>query len=560
MWMALLVGSQGSLLMLAPTVLNVAIAVRASGLAESHVAWSVFASLVICAGITALQSTQLRRFGAGHIVLSGPSAMFIAIMVLTVSEAGLATFASLMVVCSLIQIAIAWWLPTVRRVVTPTVLGTVVMVIAVSVMPIAFDQVGNLPAEAPSAAGAVIAGVTLLSLAMLTLRSGGRWRTVAPFISILAGCAAAAAFGVLDGSRIDDAGWFGVPAVPDFGVDLVPTGKFWLLLPSFAILTVVLGLKTISDGVVIQEGSRRKRQAIEFQRIQGMVGANGVGMLFAGMAGTLPTVAYSSFSFSLINLTGVAARRVGASVAVVTVMLALCSKLTAVLLTIPGPVLAAELMFALGMLFASGCRTVVRDGIDARRTLVVALGATLGLGLHGHPLMRDIFGEEFGDLLGNGVTVAAISAIAMTLLTEVVSGRRARLEVKLDAASIPALDEFLVGVASRLGWNEASSYRLRSVGEEAFATLLSRQGDDDGSQSSRLIVAARPQADMVELEMVSTSRTENIEDQVALLTYDDAVPTVENLSLRLLRFHSSALRHQKFHGIEIITVHVEGRS
>ena len=555
---ALLIGFQGAALVLAPTVLNVAIAIRSSGLDDGYLTWSVFSAMVICGAITALQAFQLRRFGAGHIVLAWPAAMFIAIMVATVSAAGLATFASLMVVCSLIQIALAWWLPTLRRIVTPAVSGTVTMLIAVSVLPIAFDTVGDLPADAPTAAGPVIAGATLLVSVIVALRASGRWRLVAPFSSILVGCAVAAAFGVLDGDRIADASWFGIPEVPDLSVDLTPNKEFWVLLPSFAVLTLVLGLKTISDGVVIQQGSRRRPRAIEFRQIQGMVSVNGVGMLLGGITGTLPTMANSSYSLSLINLTGVAARRVGVGVAIVSVSLALFAKFTAVLLTIPGPVLGAYLMLAMGMLFVSGCQTVLRDGMDSRRMLVVALASALGLGLHGHPLSRDLFGDEYGELLGNGVTIGAIAAIGMTLVIEAMSTRRSRLEVTLDSASIPMIDEFLARLASKLGWNEASTLRLRSASEETLASLLSQEVSAEASVSPRLSISARPQGTMVELEFVATTRQENIEDQLAFLADEVAVPSVDDLSLRLLRFHASAVRHQKFHGVDIVTVQVEG--
>ncbi len=144
--------------------------------------------------------------------------------------------------------------------------------------------------------------------------------------------------------------------MPALSVDLTPSTEFWALLPSFAILTLVLGLKTISDGVAIQQGSRRVPRAIEFRQIQGMVSANGVGMLLGGLAGTLPPMANSSYSLSLINLTGVAARRVGVGVAAVTVALALFSKFTAVLLTIPGPVLGAYLMLAMGCSSSAAAR------------------------------------------------------------------------------------------------------------------------------------------------------------------------------------------------------------
>ena len=63
---------------------------------------------------------------------------------------------------------------------------------------------------------------------------------------------------------------------------------------------------------------------------------------------------------------------------------------------------------------------------------------------------------------------------------------------------------------------------------------------------------------MVEMEFVSTTRQENIGDQLAYLTDEASIPTVDDLSLRLLRHHASAVRHQKFHGVDIVTVQVEG--
>ena len=554
---ALVVGFQGALLIVAPTVLNVAIAIRSSGLDDTWLAWSVFAAMVICGVITAAQALRLGRFGAGHVALSYPAAMFIAIMVGTMAAAGPATFASLMIVCSLIQVALAWWLPILRRIITPTVSGTVTMLVAVSVLPIAFNSVRTLPDDAPAIAGPTIAVVTLLVSVIVMLRATGRWRLVAPFISIVAGCAVAAPFGVLDGDRIASAGWFGIPRVPPLGIELMPGKEFWALLPTFAILTLVLGIKTISDGIAIQQGSRRQPRAIDFRQIQGMVSVNGLGMLLSAVAVTLPTMVISSLSVSLVNLTGVAARRVGVGVAVVIVALALFSKFTALLLTIPGPVLGAYLILAMGILFVSGCQTILNDGLDPRRVLVVALGVSLGFGLGGHPIISDLWGDELGQLLGSGITIGALTSIGMTLLFEAMSVRRARLEVTLDMASLPEIDEFLIGLASRLGWNEASTQRLRSAGEETLSSLL-LQDVDEVSGRPRLLIVARPQRRAVELEFVATTRQENLEDQMAFLTDEAAVPTVDDLSLRLLRYHAAAVRHQKFHGVDIVTVQVEG--
>ena len=79
-----------------------------------------------------------------------------------------------------------------------------------------------------------------------------------------------------------------------------------------------------------------------------------------------------------------------------------------------------------------------------------------------------------------------------------------------------------------------------------------------GADHPRLIIDARPQGTMVELEFVATTRRENIEDQLTYLADETPVPTFDELSLRLLRHHAATVRHQKFHGVDIVTVQVEG--
>ena len=555
---ALVVGLQGAALVLAPTVLIVAITVRSSGLDDSYLTWGVFAALLINAVVTALQSVQAWRFGGGHVVISGPTMQFIGITVVAVSTAGPEILATLLVVSCVIQVALAWWLPLLRRIVTPLVTGTVMILIAVTVLPLAFNNIQTLSADAPGGAGPAIAGITLLVSVVMTLKARGRWRLIAPFVSIVVGCLVTVGFGEFDARRIGEASWFGVPDVPKLGFDLSFGNEFWALLPTFAILTLVVGLKTITDSVVIQQASRRRPSAIDFRKVQGMVSVNGIGMLLAGIAGTPPISVYSSYVLTLTNLTGVASRRVGIGVAVVFVALAFFAKFAGVLLSIPGPVLAAYLMLAMGFFFVGGVQTILRDGLDPRRSLTVALAITLGLGLHNHEVMRDLLGDELGGLLSNGVMIGAVVAIGMTLLIEALSSRASRLEVTLDMASLPALDEFLTDTATRLGWNEASSLRLRSAGEETLATLLADDDGDDQPNTPRLIVLARPQSGAVELEFVATMSRENIEDQMAYLTNEAALAAEGELSLRLLRHYASNVRHQKFHGVDIVIVQVEG--
>ena len=55
----------------------------------------------------------------------------------------------------------ATWLPLLRRIITPVVSGTVIMLIAIVVFPVAFDRMEEIPEGAPLVAAPVIALATL---------------------------------------------------------------------------------------------------------------------------------------------------------------------------------------------------------------------------------------------------------------------------------------------------------------------------------------------------------------------------------------------------------------
>ena len=556
--LALTVGLQGVVLVLAPTVLIVAITVRAASQDDGYLTWAVFAALIINAIITALQAGQFARMGAGLVVITGPTIQFVVVTAAAISEGGPALMASLVLVSSLFQFALAAWLPFLRRIITPVVSGTVLMLIAVTVVPVAFDRVADAPDGAPAGAGLTVALATLVASTVLALRASGAWRLWSAFISIGVGSAIAAVFGIYDLQRVIDAPWVGIPEAQFPGVDLTPGAEFWALLPTFAILTVVLGIKVISDTMVIQQASRRESRAVDFRQIQGAVNANGVGMVLSGIAGTPPTFAYSSFSVSLISLTGVASRRVGYAIAAIFLVLAFFSKFAALLLSIPDPVMGAYLLLVLGLFFVGGMQTVVRDGLDAQKVLVVALAFVVGLAVDGQDILVEEFGETLGSLLGNGVMAGTVVAIVLTAFIEWTNPRPERLRVELGMASLPRVDEFLRGVAASMKWNEAATERLCSAGEETLSTLLMSGDGQSPTGGARLTVTARPAGAAVDLEFVAATDQENLEDRIAYLSTELQIPEPNEISLRLLRHYASAVRHQKYHGLDIVTVRIDG--
>lgn len=557
---ALGVGLQGVMLVLATIVLIVAITARAGNQDESYLTWAVFASLIIAGGLTALQAGRFGRLGAGHILIMGPTPNYVAVSVLALTAGGPALLASLTVAAALFYIALSLWLPLLRRIITPVVSGTVLMLIAATILPVALGRVTEVPETAPAAAGPVVALVTLVAVVALALRVSGSWRVWSPLMGIAAGCVVAVIFGAYELQPVRDARWFGLPESGFPGIELTPGVEFWALLPAFVVIALVGSVKNIGDCVAIQQVSWRRPRVTDFRLVQGSLNANGAGILLSGLAGTPPTSVYSSSSPLLVSLTGVAARRVGYAIGAAMVVLAVLPKVTAVLLAIPSPVMGAYLLTAIGVLFVSGIQTVVADSLDRGKALTIGIAFSVGMGLDNQTIGADLLGETWGPLIDNGMLAGALTAVVMTRFVELASrGRRARLRVDLHPSAIGEIDEFLRGFAADIGWDDVAAQRLRSAGEETLMSLL-QQGDDRSiADAPSLIVKARHSGAVVEMEFLAVVDERNLEDRLAYLSEEShsAAGLEEGeISLRLLRHYASAVHHQKFHGLDVVTVQV----
>ena len=434
------------MVLLAPVVLTVVIVARIAGQTEGYMSWAVFAALLVSGVTTILQAIRVGRIGAGYVLIMGTSGAFIAVCVAALVKGGPSTMASLIVISSLFQFLLASRLSLLRRIFTPTVAGTVIMLIAVTVMPLVFNALEDVPESTSLAAAPVVAFATLFTIAALVLRAPPSLRLWSPVIGIVVGCFAAALFGMYDLRQVLEAPWIGVPLGAWPGLDLTPGEEFWALLPAFVVVTLVGAIETIGDGVAIQRVSRRRRRATDFRVVQGALNADGLGNLLSGIAGTLPNTTYSS-SVSLAEVTGIAARRVGVAIGVIFLVLAFFPKVAALLIAIPGPVAAAYLTLLVGILFVQGMKIIVQDGVDHRKTAIVGLSFWIGVGFQNQVIFPDLLGEGFlGVLLGNGMTAGALVAVIMMGFIELTSPRRRRLEVALDINALPGIDQFLRGI------------------------------------------------------------------------------------------------------------------
>ena len=549
-------GLQLAVLNIAGVVLTPAIVVRAGGGSEAFLSWAVFAAVAVCGVTTALQARRFGRIGAGYVLLMGTSGAFIAVCITALAEGGPTMLATLVVVSSLFQFALSARLSLFRRVLTPTVAGVVLMLIAVTVMPVIFGMLEDVPKGTPRPAAPLSALTTVLVITGVALKARGALRLWAPVIGVLAGSLVAAWFGLYDAARVAGAAWVGLPEGSWPGFDLNFGPVFWALLPAFVFVTLVGAIETIGDSVAIQRVSWRRPRAVDFRAVQGALAADGMGNLLSGLAGTMPNTTYST-SVSVTELTGVGARGVGVAAGTAFLAMAFSPKLIAVVLAIPGPVAAAYITVLLAMLFVLGMKVVVQDGLDYRKGLVAGVAFWVGVGFQNGVIFPDYFSEFSGALLKNGMTAGGLAAILMTLFLEAAEPRRARIETTLDTAALPKIRAFLDAFASRSGWDETMASRLEAASEETLLTLTRGEGARQES-GRRLLLIAHKEEGGAALEFVAASGEENLQDRIALLGERTAgAPPYGEVSLRLLRRFASSVRHQQYHDTDIVTLRVE---
>ncbi len=558
--LALGVGTQAALLAITNVVVLATIVIRAGGGSHAYLEWASFAALMICGLATVLQSVGIGRVGARHFATMAGSQSFIAISIIAIAVGGPAMFASLVLVASLFQMALAGRLSLLRRIITPTVTGVTIMLITVTVMPVLFELLTDVPEGTDPTAAPLIAAVTFVTVVLLLLLSPQSWRLWSPGLGMVAGCLVAAVLGLYDVAEVTGALWVGFPTSgwPGLTFDLNPV--FWSLLPVFVLVALIDGMVTCGDSVAIQNVSWRRPRSTDFRSIQGAVSGTGVSTLLSGLAGSVPNKIHI-LTAGVVEMTGVSARVVGVYGGAVFVLTAFMPKIPALLLAIPSPVIAAYTIVFMGILFSSGVRIVMQDGLDYRKALVVGLSFWIGVGFENDwffPELMDRLGLLGDSILGNGMTAGGISAIVLTWIINAAASRRLLMEAQLDVGALREIRSFLEDLSTSKGLDKGMCDRLCLIAEETLLTLIheGEEGEANG-EMRRLRLAVRAGREEIEMEFVAVAGDTNIEDRLSLLSEEALLAESErNLSLRLLHHLSSSVRHQQFYDTDVVTVTV----
>lgn len=403
----------------------------AAGLSGTDMALLVTAGLFVSGAATVLQTLGLGRVGSRLPIVQGISFATVSTMVTIAHSDGLRSVYGAIIVAGLIGLVLSSFFAKLVRLFPAVVTGTIITVIGLSLMPVAFNwALGNnkQSAEFGSMGNIGLAGLTLLVILVVSRVFQGAISRLSILIGLVFGTIVAALVGKADFSTVGETKIFSLPSILPFGSPTFEIGA----IVSMTIVMLVIMTETVADIITIGEviGSD-----IDTGRVADGLRADMASSAIAPLFGSFPCSAFAQ-NIGLVALTGIKSRFVVATGGAVLLLLGLFPVFGAVVAGIPYPVLGGAGIVLFGTVAASGIRTLARvEFHDNLNMVIVAVALAAGLIPIAAPTFWDAFPEWLGTIMHSGISATAIVAIVLNLLfNEISVGNRKGASVFAAAA------------------------------------------------------------------------------------------------------------------------------
>ena len=306
------------------------------------------------------------------------------------------------IVALIIAIVGKEWL---QKILPPIVIGPMIMIIGLGLASSAVSSIGIAAGtEAISIKGVIVALFTFLVTGLVMLKAKGFFKVVPFLIGIASGYILSCILGLVDFSPVLAAAFF---SVPDFVIPFVsytPTFAAALTIAPIALVTIAehigdhTALSTIIGKDLIKEPGLNRT----------LLG-DGLATLTAALLGGPPNTTYGE-NTSVVGMTKVASVWVIGLAAIFAICLGFLGKFTALISTIPSPVLGGVSLLLYGFIAVNGLKVLIENRVDFSKSRnVIIASSMLVLGLGGAAL-------TFGSVTVSGMSLAAVVGVLLNLL------------------------------------------------------------------------------------------------------------------------------------------------
>ena len=288
----------------------------------------------------------------------------------------------------------------INRILPTIVTAPVIMVIGLSLAPIAVEMASKAEDNYSSRLALFIAAVSLLTTVLTAILARGYLRLVAILTGILAGYLVSFPFGLVDFSAVAQAPLLAIPSftLPKFHAPAILFILPVAIAPAIEHIGDVLAISSVTDNDYLRDPG-----------IHRTLLGDGLATTMAAFLGGTPNTTYSEVT-GAVALTKAFNPAIMTWAAICAIALSFCGKLGAILQTIPVPVMGGILIVLFGTIVVVGINSLVQAREDLLQPRNIAIiGAILVLGVGGMSFQAGLFALE-------GIGLSSIVGIVLNLI------------------------------------------------------------------------------------------------------------------------------------------------
>ena len=285
----------------------------------------------------------------------------------------------------------------------PAAMGAIVTIIGLELATTAADMagfpVGGSNSPELNKTWVIVSMVTLISVILSSVLLRGFLKVIPILIGVVVGYITACFMGLVDFGAIGSASFFTVPQIKIAKFDI--TAILTILPATFVVIAEHIGHLKVTSSIVGRDLSKDPG-------LHRSLLGDGLSTMISGMFGSVPTTTYGE-NIGVMALTKVYSVYVICGAGIISIILGFSGKLSAIINTIPTPVIGGVSLLLFGTIATSGLRTFIESKVDFSKSRNLILTSVIFMvGLSGIKL-------SIGVVELTGMGLATVVGIVLNL-------------------------------------------------------------------------------------------------------------------------------------------------
>ena len=344
-------------------------------------------------------------------VYLGSSFAFITPMIVAFAKSGKESVFTGIMAVGLVYVLVALIIKAIgkkwiNKLLPPIVVGPMIMIIGLSLAPTAIEEIG-LNLEKIPWKNIVVALISFLTTGILAVRGKGFLKVIPFLFGMVAGYISSIILGMVNLKEVFETSFI---AVPNFYIPFVHYKLNFSALLTIAPIALVTISEHIGDHKVLSEIIGK--DLIINPGLDNTLLGDGIATFTAGLIGGPANTTYGE-NTSVVGMTKVASVWVIGLAAIIAIIFGFLGQLTAIISSIPSPVLGGVSILLYGFISVNGLKILIQNKVDFENTKnVIVASSMLVLGLGGAAI--SIITKNISVSI-SGMSLAALVGILLNL-------------------------------------------------------------------------------------------------------------------------------------------------